>query len=173
MPFSRCPRCGRNVELDWQRCPYCDAILRRLCRKCGKPISKEWISCPHCGNKLRSYSKTPTSQKTKGNIGMAVFMILLVSGVSFLIYSNLPDADFYYEQGKKLLLQGEIKEEQGDEEGAIVKYEEAILKFDKAIDKDPSYAKAWYFKAVALYGLGRDYEAKTCYDKSRQLGFPG
>ena len=38
---------------------------------------------------------------------------------------------------------------------------------------DPDYALAWNTKGCALEALGRDNEARQCYENARQLGYKG
>jgi tetratricopeptide (TPR) repeat protein len=45
----------------------------------------------------------------------------------------------------------------------------AIEYFDKAIELDPNYILAWNNKGTALRNLGRNNDAKKCYDKVEQL----
>jgi tetratricopeptide (TPR) repeat protein len=52
------------------------------------------------------------------------------------------------------------------EKGEHVK---AIENYDKAIDLDPKYEKAWYNKGWNLSELGRREEAIACYDKAIDL----
>jgi hypothetical protein len=44
-----CPQCMRKLNQDYTFCPYCRAVLKKLCSKCGKPQEKDWVSCHHCG----------------------------------------------------------------------------------------------------------------------------
>ena len=48
--------------------------------------------------------------------------------------------------------------------GELERHEEAIECYDKAIELNPKYEKAWYNKGVNLERLERHAEAITCYD---------
>ncbi len=65
------------------------------------------------------------------------------------------DAVYSYEQAEKLLLKQ--------------KYEEAIVFFDKALEKLPRYVNAWLKKGDALSNLNRYDEALYCYEKVLQI----
>jgi len=45
----RCPRCMKKLTDDFTFCPYCRAVLKKLCSHCGKPRNQDLLSCPHCG----------------------------------------------------------------------------------------------------------------------------
>jgi len=38
---------------------------------------------------------------------------------------------------------------------------------------EPNDGGAWYNKGVALELLGRNTEARTCFDKAKELGYTG
>ncbi len=49
------------------------------------------------------------------------------------------------------------------------KYEDAVKTFDKAIEKEPNYYRAWLMRGYALYCLERFDDALTSYDKALEL----
>jgi tetratricopeptide (TPR) repeat protein len=49
------------------------------------------------------------------------------------------------------------------------KYEEAVEHFDKVIEMDSYYFKAWRYKGFALDDLGRHKEALVCYDRALEI----
>ena len=51
------------------------------------------------------------------------------------------------------------------------RYEEALAAYEQAIHLDPSYAKAYNGKGIALDALKRNQEAQKAYEKARQLGY--
>jgi len=65
------------------------------------------------------------------------------------------DAVYAFEQAEKLLLKQ--------------KYDEAIVFFDKALEKLPRYANAWLKKGDTLSNLKRYDEALYCYEKVLQI----
>ena len=48
-------------------------------------------------------------------------------------------------------------------------FEKALKAFDESIKLNPDFAKAWYYKAVLLYRLGRKDEAAECSKKVVEL----
>ncbi|KAF1078142.1 hypothetical protein MKMG_00948 [Methanogenium sp. MK-MG] len=57
--------------------------------------------------------------------------------------------------------------------GYIISYmgedERALPHFDKALEVDPTYARAWYYKGKSLSGLGRTQEAEACFLRAEEL----
>lgn len=43
-----CPKCWKDVNSDFQFCPYCEFKLVSGCSNCNKPIRSEWKICPYC-----------------------------------------------------------------------------------------------------------------------------
>ncbi len=68
---------------------------------------------------------------------------------------KLTDADAGYNKGIALYKLG--------------KYQEAITSYDKAIEIDPNYAKAWHNKGLALKKQGNHIEAEQCFKIAKEL----
>jgi tetratricopeptide (TPR) repeat protein len=49
--------------------------------------------------------------------------------------------------------------------------EEAVERFETAINIDPDLASAWHNKGITLLKLNRDNEAKNALDRAKKLGF--
>ncbi|MGI0027374.1 MAG: DnaJ domain-containing protein, partial [Nitrosopumilaceae archaeon] len=49
------------------------------------------------------------------------------------------------------------------------KYEEAIVFYDKALERLPRYENAWFKKGDAFFHLKRHNEALACYEKVLQI----
>ena len=47
----KCPHCEKQIENDFQFCPYCKEKLTKKCEKCNKDIKIYWSNCPYCGEK--------------------------------------------------------------------------------------------------------------------------
>jgi len=50
-------------------------------------------------------------------------------------------------------------------------YEGAIEDYNKAIEINPSYAKAYYNRGVAKIGLGQKYSGCLDLSRARELGY--
>jgi len=48
-------------------------------------------------------------------------------------------------------------------------YDKAILAYDKALELDPNFIEAWYYKGVDLDGLGNHSQALKAYEKATEL----
>jgi len=48
-------------------------------------------------------------------------------------------------------------------------YRHSISYFEKAINKDSKFAKAWIFKGLALSALSSEDDAIKCFDKSIEI----
>jgi len=46
---SVCPKCGAEVQADFEICPVCGAKLVDYCTFCGAPMLPEDVDCPECG----------------------------------------------------------------------------------------------------------------------------
>jgi type II secretory ATPase GspE/PulE/Tfp pilus assembly ATPase PilB-like protein len=46
---ASCPGCGRPVNSQYSHCPYCRAVLRRVCETCKRTIQIGWKICAYCG----------------------------------------------------------------------------------------------------------------------------
>ena len=55
----------------------------------------------------------------------------------------------------------------------IGQYEKAISDYNKTIDIEPNFPEPFIKKGEALEKLGRDAEAKKCFDVARSLGYKG
>jgi len=49
--------------------------------------------------------------------------------------------------------------------------EDALTAFEKAIELNPQYSKAWYKKGYVLKKLHRDAEAEAAFCRAKELGF--
>lgn len=57
-----CPKCDRQLPLNFQFCPNCGEEARRHCKKCHKLVSKNWSICPYCGTQKSSQKKIETEK---------------------------------------------------------------------------------------------------------------
>jgi len=192
-----CRGCGKKLEADWNVCPYCKIDIIEECSNCGKGIDINWHSCPFCGSQIHKTtieehktqiysdsipyeaktqiysdeknadfpipegpkvsSETPSSHSSKSKIAaVAIVGVIILVAVAF---SMMPNANKYYNEGMALYNQDN--------------YDEAIAKFDKALEIDPNYEKAkkllchsWCGKGDNLSEKGEYSEAITCYDKA-------
>ena len=49
------------------------------------------------------------------------------------------------------------------------RYDEAVQCYDRALEIDPGYARAWNIKGIALMNLDRYDEAVQCYDRALEI----
>jgi type IV pilus assembly protein PilB len=47
-----CPRCGKDVSLDFRDCPYCNKTMVPVCTSCRRIIQPDWVICPYCRQEL-------------------------------------------------------------------------------------------------------------------------
>ena len=59
--ITECPGCGKQVQPEWEFCPFCSTglipvvpILITECPNCGKEIQQEWVFCPNCTSSIKS-----------------------------------------------------------------------------------------------------------------------
>jgi hypothetical protein len=50
----RCSGCGRAVQEEFVRCPYCATTIRERCESCDRLLLSGWILCPYCGERVRA-----------------------------------------------------------------------------------------------------------------------
>ena len=72
-----------------------------------------------------------------------------------------------YKWGEYEELTSELKEEKNLNYNK--KYEEALKYFERALEYNPGYFKAWYGKGMALYKLEKYEEALICADKCLEM----
>jgi tetratricopeptide (TPR) repeat protein len=73
-------------------------------------------------------------------------------------------ADYYFAFGAVIAILEKYNE--GSEAGRILRYEEALDYYDRALLVKPTDYRAWYNKGLLLHNLGRYYEAIDCYSKA-------
>ncbi|MBQ4269395.1 MAG: leucine-rich repeat protein [Clostridia bacterium] len=45
-----CPTCQKEVNEQFQFCPYCGGEMKKFCPSCGKELNGEFKFCPYCGS---------------------------------------------------------------------------------------------------------------------------
>lgn len=94
-----CPNCGKQVQNDFKKCPYCDAELLNKCLGCGKQLNADWETCPYCGAKVEkavnygtvNYAGTSSRNRNKGLIAIIViFIVLILAVVSIFALNFIP-----------------------------------------------------------------------------------
>jgi tetratricopeptide (TPR) repeat protein len=48
-------------------------------------------------------------------------------------------------------------------------FDKALMAYDEAIKIDPEFAKAWFYKAILLYKLGKMDKALECAKRAAEL----
>jgi tetratricopeptide (TPR) repeat protein len=84
---------------------------------------------------------------------------LAITNYTKAIALNPQYADAYYNSGLAYYLKGQ--------------YDVAITNYNKAIELNSQYAYAYYGKGNALSRLGKNKEAKVCFNKFLQYAIPG
>ena len=69
-----CPGCSRQVQKEWQICPYCHVRLKRQCFNCQELVEMQWSVCPFCATEQPSNLGTESHEQDQ--------------------YAELPDSDF-------------------------------------------------------------------------------
>lgn len=49
-----CRNCHKNVNKEYNICPYCGNNLSARCENCGEAIEEDWIVCPKCAKPLKA-----------------------------------------------------------------------------------------------------------------------
>ncbi len=87
-----CPTCGKTVQENFSRCPYCGEELKLCCPSCGAPVEEGWKICPHCAAPLPE-RRAPVKAKTEKGLGWILALcillpVLLIGGM--LLFSLAP-----------------------------------------------------------------------------------
>jgi DNA-directed RNA polymerase subunit RPC12/RpoP len=48
----KCSSCGKTVDSEYVKCPYCGNRLKGTCSNCGKAVNQDWESCPYCSTNI-------------------------------------------------------------------------------------------------------------------------
>ncbi|MFA6939878.1 MAG: zinc ribbon domain-containing protein [Clostridiaceae bacterium] len=92
-----CPNCGKTVQKDFIKCPYCDTELSNKCPNCGKQLNADWETCPYCGAKADrginygtiNYNAEGSGNRNKGLIAIIVIFIVLILAIISVFVLNL------------------------------------------------------------------------------------
>jgi RNA polymerase subunit RPABC4/transcription elongation factor Spt4 len=81
--LAACPSCGREVEEDFDICPYCNSPLKKSCPSCKRGIEPDFVVCPYCGFNLSS--EAPARQRypkaARSTILTLVIVLALAGGL--------------------------------------------------------------------------------------------
>lgn len=162
-------------------------MIGKFCLQCGEEIPRDSVFCPKCGaesqktgqvktdlpkEESRGQETKPIGNKINGKIIFLVIGLIALVGIAAFVLSSLSpgtvtydnepqnsegasntiSAMDYYNEGVSLYDQG--------------RYSEAIIKFDRSLEIDPTNKEAWLYKGLSLDDLGRYPEALICYDKA-------
>ena len=148
MVEHKCSYCGCMIEKSSKVCPYCEADVKNSKYEKSE-LSKQ--------EKTKTYEKKAGIKKSyRKEITVTIILAITVLAIAFVL---MPNAEKYYNEGVTLYNQK--------------RYDEAIAKFDNALEIDPNYEKAkkllchsWCGKGDNLSEKGEYSEAITCYDKA-------
>jgi len=147
---EKCPSCGGPVDVNWKQCPFCGSELQ----KTGFDVQKTQENSNNTPKETRTQIYSD-GQKVKYRINAEKIAIAAVVGVILLVavaFLTMQNAANYYNEGLNLYNQG--------------KYDEAIAKFDSALEIDPNNKEAYYLKGSSLDKIGRYSEAIASFDKA-------
>jgi hypothetical protein len=65
----KCPQCGKEVQPEWEYCPYCKMAMHDLaitqftqCPNCGGLVQSDWLFCPKCSAAMKKQPGFSSSQ---------------------------------------------------------------------------------------------------------------
>ena len=102
-----------------------------------------------------AFLQIPNSLVDTGGVLFSSYARYLVLGLILILWLFRDKSKDVYRRGTQLISQR--------------KYEDAVKTFDKAIEKEPNYYRAWLMRGYALYCLERFDDALTSYDKALEL----
>ncbi len=102
-----------------------------------------------------AFLQIPNSLVDTGGVLFGSYARYLVLGLILILWLFRDKSKDVYRRGTQLISQR--------------KYEDAVKTFDKAIEKEPNYYRAWLMRGYALYCLERFDDALTSYDKALEL----
>ncbi len=184
--MEECSNCGKGIDINWHSCPSCGSQIHNTTIEEHKTQIYSDSTPDEAKTQIYSdeknadfpipegpkvSSETPSSSVDKDKI-TAVAIVAIVGAIILvpIAFSMMPNADKYYKEGV-------ANADKYYNEGITLynqkKYDEAIAKFDKALEIDQNHAKskeysayAWANKGLALYHQNKYSEAITCYDKA-------
>lgn len=150
-----CPNCGASASDEMNFCEECGMSLKAVRQQ---PVQQE-ITASDEKNGLTGETKaSPKNLKGKVRLIMTITISVLVAiaMISVIIFSVANHIYYSYPEGML---------EAGSRYLAELKYEEAIIEFDKIIAIEPKNVKAYLLKAEALLALDEKKEAlETLYE---------
>ncbi|NPV51307.1 MAG: tetratricopeptide repeat protein [Candidatus Methanofastidiosum sp.] len=157
-------------------------MIGKFCLNCGAEIPRDSIYCPKCGAEFQktglpkeetsTYGKTTQKTKINQKMILGVFgIIALVVIAAFVLSSFSPKTVTYDNEGQNSAEVGNtLSAMDYYNEGVSLydqgRYDEAIIKFERALEIDPTNKEAWAYKGISLDDIGRYSDALFCYDKA-------
>ena len=151
---NKCEVCGAELEEESIQCPSCMSFKKTICPNCKKEINSEWSTCLHCGINLKSKKNIGPKFKNLNSL-ILVMPILVIMLIIVGLTAFAPNAEKYIAEGVSLY----------NEEN----YDEALEKFDKALELNPNLAEVWFYKGIILQTKDMNKEALECYEKSIEI----
>ena len=162
-------------------------MIGKFCLQCGAEIPRDSVYCPKCGAEFEktgqvttglpkeetsTYEKKSPSAKINQKMILGIFgIIALVAIAAFALSSFSPETVTYDNEAQNSGgVDNTISAMDYYNEGVSLydqrRYDEAIIKFERALELDPTNKEAWAYKGISLDDLGRYSDALFCYDKA-------
>ncbi|MCG3227679.1 MAG: zinc ribbon domain-containing protein [Candidatus Heimdallarchaeota archaeon] len=52
LPILQCPHCDKELNEDFEFCPYCGKSIKLACSNCKRELAEDFEFCPYCGDEI-------------------------------------------------------------------------------------------------------------------------
>jgi len=146
----KCQYCAEEIGENQKNCPICKESLVSICKFCKEEIATGAIKCKHCGSmqnaKVASINSTTVPQKNTSRykvIGAIATSVLVLIGILFFIFRS---SDL--EKAKEFV--------------KVANYQQAVVYFDKYIDKKTDNVDAYIGRGYCALMLGDYTKVDQC-----------
>jgi RNA polymerase subunit RPABC4/transcription elongation factor Spt4 len=53
LPNLQCPHCNKELNEDFEFCPYCGKSVKLACSNCKRELAEDFEFCPYCGDEIK------------------------------------------------------------------------------------------------------------------------